>query len=140
MLRVLAAIDGSLHADHAVDYAIRLAANGTQIEVVLLNVQPEILAWQTHGLAQETMLARREQEGQRAAQVAGKRLKAAGVRFELRIESGEAAETIARVALEHRSDMIVLGTRGMGAIANLVIGSVAYKVVHLANVPVTLVK
>ena len=140
MLKVLAAVDGSLHADHAVDYVIELAAHGAQVEVLLLNVQPEILEWQTHGLAHETMVTRRQEEAQRAAEVACMQLKAAGVHHELRIESGEAAETIARVAVKQGSDMIVLGTRGIGAIANLVIGSVAYKVVHLAKVPVTLVK
>ena len=33
-----------------------------------------------------------------------------------------------------------MGTRGMGAIEGLALGSVAHKVVHLASVPVTLVK
>jgi nucleotide-binding universal stress UspA family protein len=33
-----------------------------------------------------------------------------------------------------------MGTRGMGAIGNLVLGSVATKVIHLTEVPVTLVK
>jgi nucleotide-binding universal stress UspA family protein len=33
-----------------------------------------------------------------------------------------------------------MGTRGMSAIGNLFLGSVTTKVVHLANVPVTLVK
>ncbi len=32
-----------------------------------------------------------------------------------------------------------MGTRGMGRVANLLLGSVASKVVHLARVPVTLV-
>jgi nucleotide-binding universal stress UspA family protein len=36
--------------------------------------------------------------------------------------------------------MIAMGTRGMGTIGNLLMGSVATKVVHLASVPVTLVK
>lgn len=37
-------------------------------------------------------------------------------------------------------DVIVMGTRGMGALGNLALGSTATKVVHLADVPVTLVK
>jgi nucleotide-binding universal stress UspA family protein len=36
--------------------------------------------------------------------------------------------------------MIVMGTRGMGGVAGLVLGSVATKVVHLSKVPVMLVK
>ena len=41
---------------------------------------------------------------------------------------------------ELNCDGIVMGTRGMGAIGNLVMGSVATKVVHLTKLPVTLVK
>jgi len=36
--------------------------------------------------------------------------------------------------------MIVMGTRGMGTVANLVLGSVATKVIHLSHIPVILVK
>jgi nucleotide-binding universal stress UspA family protein len=36
--------------------------------------------------------------------------------------------------------MVVMGTRGTTAISNLVIGSVATKVIHLTTIPVTLVK
>ena len=38
----------------------------------------------------------------------------------------------------HNCSQIVMGTRGMSAIANLVIGSTANQIVHLAEVPVTL--
>jgi nucleotide-binding universal stress UspA family protein len=37
-------------------------------------------------------------------------------------------------------DEVVMGTRGMGALGTLLLGSVAYRVVHLVHVPVTLVK
>jgi nucleotide-binding universal stress UspA family protein len=33
-----------------------------------------------------------------------------------------------------------MGTRGMGSVSNMLLGSVATKVIHLADVPVTLVK
>jgi nucleotide-binding universal stress UspA family protein len=44
------------------------------------------------------------------------------------------------VAEEQRVDGIVMGTRGLGPVKGLVLGSVANKVIHLAEVPVTLVK
>ncbi|MDP1900390.1 MAG: universal stress protein [Rubrivivax sp.] len=47
---------------------------------------------------------------------------------------------LARRADELGCDGIVMGTRGMTAIGSVVMGSVATKVVHAANVPVTLVK
>ena len=53
---------------------------------------------------------------------------------------GEIAETITKDASDRHCDMIVMGTRGMGTIGSLLMGSVATKVVHLADVPVALVK
>ena len=66
--------------------------------------------------------------------------KAAGVKFSTEILIGEVAGAIARYAQEHGCDAIVMGTRGMGAVGNLVLGSIATKVIHLTKLPVTLVK
>lgn len=140
MLKVLAAVDGSTHANRAVEHLVRLARSGMPVEVLLLNVQPEVVRWQTHGLAEEAMAAHRQKDAEHAAQTARGLLRKAGIRHEFRIETGDAAETINRVAKEQGAELVVIGTRGMGAIENLVIGSVAYKVVHLAKAPVTLVK
>lgn len=57
-----------------------------------------------------------------------------------RAEIGAAAETIDRVVRELGADQLVTGTRGLGSLGNLFLGSVAAKVVQLADVPVTLVK
>jgi nucleotide-binding universal stress UspA family protein len=140
MYRILAAIDGSEHAERIVEHLLRLTGSGAAIEVLLLNVQPEIVDWQTHGLATESMLAHREQLGAQASEHARKRLDDAGIAYRLRIELGDPARTIASIAAEERCDGIVMGTRGAGAIPGLILGSVANKVVHLAAVPVTLVK
>ena len=45
-----------------------------------------------------------------------------------------------RLAAERGVDCIVMGTRGMNALGGLLLGSVAQRVVHLASVPVMLVK
>jgi len=52
---------------------------------------------------------------------------------------GEPAAEIARIAESEGCDLIFMGTRGMGAVRNLILGSTATKVLHLAQVPVTLV-
>jgi len=52
---------------------------------------------------------------------------------------GNVADQIARYAAETSCTGIVMGTRGMGALGNLVLGSIATKVVHLSKLPVTLV-
>jgi nucleotide-binding universal stress UspA family protein len=64
----------------------------------------------------------------------------AQTRFVTRAEIGSPAETIDRVAREVGAHQIVMGTRGLGSLGNLFLGSIATKVVRLAQVPVTLVK
>lgn len=71
---------------------------------------------------------------------ARKLLDAAGVKYQHRIGVGDAAETIAAYAKEKGCDQIVMGTRGMGSVSNLLLGSVATQVIHLSPVPVLLVK
>jgi len=67
-------------------------------------------------------------------------LRAAGVACKEHMVQGEVAQTIARLATELGCDQIVMGTRGQSALSGLLLGSVAIEVLHLADVPVTLVK
>ena len=60
--------------------------------------------------------------------------------FGQRIETGATADTIVRVAGEIDADEIFMGSRGLGSVAALFMGSVATKVLHLTDLPVTLVK
>jgi nucleotide-binding universal stress UspA family protein len=53
------------------------------------------------------------------------KLEAAGAVFRTLVRSGQAAETIAQVAREEDIQHIVMGTRGLGHIQGLLLGSVA---------------
>jgi nucleotide-binding universal stress UspA family protein len=66
--------------------------------------------------------------------------RAAGVRCTGEIQVGSAAKAVVDYANRAGCDAIVMGTCGMGAVGNLLLGSIATKVLHLARVPVTLVK
>ena len=65
---------------------------------------------------------------------------AANVGFETLSRAGQPAEAIAQVARDKGIEHIVMGTRGLGRIQGLLMGSVAMKVIHLAQVPITLIK
>ncbi len=60
--------------------------------------------------------------------------------FTSEILVGSVAQAIVKRGEDLGCDGIVMGTRGMGAIGNLAMGSVATKVIHLTKLPVTLVK
>jgi nucleotide-binding universal stress UspA family protein len=53
---------------------------------------------------------------------------------------GSAAREIVDDAREHQADVIVMGSRGRGDLAGLVLGSTAHKVIHLADRPVLVVR
>lgn len=53
---------------------------------------------------------------------------------------GHAAESIAELAREGKFDLVVMGSRGHGDIVNLVLGSVATKVLAKCTVPVLLIR
>jgi nucleotide-binding universal stress UspA family protein len=67
-------------------------------------------------------------------------LKEAGVPFQKEILVGPIAQTLVDRARSLKCDAIVMGTHGLTALGSMLMGSVATKVVHLSDVPVTLVK
>jgi nucleotide-binding universal stress UspA family protein len=62
------------------------------------------------------------------------------VPYETEILTGPPGKVPAERAAQLGCDSIVMGTHGRGAISNLLMGSVATKVIHFSQVPVTLVK
>ena len=53
---------------------------------------------------------------------------------------GHVAQSIAKLAEEGKFDLVVMGARGHGDVANLVLGSVTTKVLALCSVPVLLIR
>jgi nucleotide-binding universal stress UspA family protein len=53
---------------------------------------------------------------------------------------GSVAEVVTQLADSLRCEQITMGTHGRGALADLLMGSTALKVIHLSKVPVLLVK
>jgi nucleotide-binding universal stress UspA family protein len=56
------------------------------------------------------------------------------------IDHSEVSERVLAAAREHDADVIVMGSRGRGDLAGLVLGSTAHKVIHLADRPVLVVR
>ena len=141
MLKVLLPVDGSENSNRAVKHLIHLIKNLGAMEVHGVNVQPELLYIDILlKPRQEIIDAWSHKAGGDASRSACALLDEAGIPYVLEFASGEVAEAIVRHAQRCQCDMIVMGTRGIGTVANLVLGSVANKVMHLANIPVTLVK
>jgi len=79
-------------------------------------------------------------EAKRQQQAARARLEPTGLSCVYQAIAGAPARVIADYARDHSIDHIVMGTRGLGKIAGLLLGSVATKVMREVGCPVTLVK
>ena len=140
-MKILLPVDGSAHSDRATQHVIATVRSGGQREIHLVNVQPLGDDWMVRRMIKSEELVKMEREwGESAIAEARAILEVAGVACVEHIEQGEVAPTVARLAQELTCDQIVMGTRGRSALGYLVLGSVAVKVLHLAKVPVTLVK
>jgi nucleotide-binding universal stress UspA family protein len=133
---ILLAVDGSPHAERAAELVHELARNGGEVVVVhVIEVMPM--------RGDVTMELDQERNGVEAASRYGKQLELAGVptKVELiRTLSGHVARLIVAAAQDHQADMIVLGSRGRSDLTALLLGSVAHKVIHLADRPVLVVR
>jgi len=142
MLKLLVATDGSDNANRGIDHVIKQAGRCAEpVEVHLLNVQMSLAGVNIKLLISlEDLHAYYHDEGMAALKSAREKLAAAGIKHAFHVGVGEPAEVIAQYAADKQCEQIVMGSRGMGALPNLVLGSVATKVIHLAKVPVLLVK
>ena len=130
--RWLVAVDGSRGSLHAVEMVARLAVLEQGAEVDLVHVE----SWLNKEAA-ETELARR---GWAATTNARQLLDASGIHWRLYALMGEGAPEIASLANELGSRGIAIGSRGLTAAESVLLGSIAYKVVHLAKTSVLLVR
>lgn len=139
MLRVLMPVDGSKNSLRAVKFVIRKAQLYKEpLELHLLNVQRPFPG--TIQGVHEAAERHHHDEGIKALAAARKLLDDAGLKYAYHIIVGETGETIARFTKTQKIEQIVMGTRGLGSVANMLLGSVATKVLHLVDVPVLLVK
>jgi len=138
--KIVVPIDGSDPALHALRVALKRAReSGARIH--LINVQlPVNLGSARAFLPKEAIEQYHAEESALALKSARELLSSEGVPFEAVTRTGHPADEIAAYASATNDDEIIMGSRGMGLMGNLVMGSVAAKVVHAAQVPVTLVK
>ena len=141
MLKTLVPIDGSESALRALRHVLALRERGLGLEIHLINAQVPIASGHAKMfIASDDYNRYCQEEGLAALGPARALLTEAGVDFRHHIVVGHIGETIVRFAREKGMEQIVMGSRGMSAISDLLMGSVASKVVQLAPMPVTVVK
>lgn len=140
-MKILLAVDGSEYTQHMLSF---VAAHG---EFLQAGMQYTALAVVTQVSTRAAAFFPRAELEDYYAEEAGKVLDPVrefaarnGWKVELRHGVGRAADKIAEVAEEEHFDLIVLGSHGHGALAGLVLGSVATGVLARCATPVLIVR
>ena len=138
-MKILVPVDGSEASLHAVRYITKTFAQ-TDAEVHLLNVQHPLPSAVSDFVGEKERHAYHEDEGRKALDAPRRLLSEAGIAHRDHIAMGSVAETIVHHAGELGCGQIVIGSRGLSPLPNLLLGSTTTRVLHLAEVPVTVVK
>jgi nucleotide-binding universal stress UspA family protein len=140
--KFLVAVDGSDHGWKALDLATNLAS-GADAELVILHVvpyepMPEGLKQfaKVEGIPIEEQAVRfhlGRKFGDKIASEAEARARKSGLdRVTTLVAEGNAAHEIVEMAKSKDTEMVFLGSRGLGEVKGMVMGSVSHKVMHLA--------
>jgi nucleotide-binding universal stress UspA family protein len=146
-MKILVPYDGSAASQRAVEYSLRIstAVGKPTVEVHLLNVQeadPSVMDYFRRDAAEVAarLVATCRDAGAKLLEAAARIVESADVRTQRTVLIGDPATIIASYVDNQHCDMVVMGTRGLGPVGGLMLGSVTSKVIHLVKVPVTLVK
>lgn len=133
--KVVWATDGSVHADRAMTHAVRVAGEeGAELHVV--HVVAKLQSGRASGL---DAMANEDEIKAKVSHQAESLATEHGVRTSTHIVAGlsnHIADRIAEVADAAGADLIVVGTRGHGAIGSLVLGSVTQRLLRVSRCPV----
>jgi len=142
-MKILVATDGSKRALHAVDYAARLVRllRSAPNPITLISVHDDLGLRSAKSFVGSAKVADYLRElSEKELKPARKLLDSAGVKHNMVIRTGRVAQEIVACADEGKFDLIVMGAKGRSAIADLLLGSVAQRVLATAKQPVVLVK
>jgi len=139
--KILLATDGSAHAEKALEYAQDLALRD-DAQVIVVHAFEPVPTYHSYqkALWGDEVLARHIAAGQEMANEAAQKLQEAGVDVTVEVREGPPADAILRVADVRQPDLIVMGSRGHGELASLLLGSVSHRVLAHTNVPVLVVR
>lgn len=141
MSKLLVPVDGSDSAKRALRHALACGGEACSPEIHLLNIQEPIVDWEVRRFMRDEEIdkmlrAKAEDILAEAAEIAV----LSGREVHRHILIGDTAQGIVEQARELGCDQIVMGTRGMGTLQGMLLGAISTKVLHLVEIPVTLVK
>jgi nucleotide-binding universal stress UspA family protein len=140
-MKILVAADGSPFSKRMLAY---LAAHdewlGSSHQYTVLNCTPQMLPRAASFFDRESLEAYYRDEAEKVFKPIRTFFERHGIEAKFVAKVGHAAELIASTANKGKFDLLVMGSHGHGAIGNLVMGSVATKVLAGCKTPTLIVR
>ncbi|GIM29974.1 universal stress protein [Clostridium polyendosporum] len=135
---ILLAVDGSKHSLRATQEAIKIAslANKCMIQVIVVIDFSQSTSEVLHAQGKEELeLSRRKK-----LLPIEEKLKSSNLSYQIKILHGEPGPTIVDYANKGKFELVVVGSRGLNSLQEMVLGSVSHKVAKRVQCPVLIVK
>lgn len=136
--RILVGVDGSEPSKEAAHMAGEIAER-FDASILLMYVVPPVVVPADTGGAELAIIEANRAAGEDALE----RIKAAvgrpGIRVDTAVGFGSVAETLTDMATAENADLVVVGSRGRGAVARVLLGSTADRLGHVCRRPLLIV-
>lgn len=135
---ILLAVDGSENSLRATDEAVKIASLIPDCQIIVVFVadfsksKNEIL----HAQGKEEL----EYARRKKMIPVEEKINSKNINYQLKILRGNPGPTIIEHADQEKADMVVIGSRGLNTLQEMVLGSVSHEVMKNANCPVLIVK
>ncbi|MDP3563958.1 MAG: universal stress protein [Methanoregula sp.] len=138
--KILLATDGSENASRAADAAIGLAQGLSLPSITIAHIVTSPPSESRMVQAKFDVHSLLVEESRKAISGTLNRCDAAGIAYTLKVAIGDPAQEIIAHIAKEQIDLVIIGSRGLGTLKGVLIGSVSQKIAHLAPCPVLIVK
>ncbi len=140
-MKILLAVDGSSYTKKMLAYLVMHGEFfSAHYDYTIFTVQPQMPLHVVSAVGKDIVRSYHADEAESVLSPVSLFLVRHGIDAKSSWRVGQAAETIAKLATTGRFDLILMGSHGHGSVVNLVMGSVATKVLANCKVPVLLIR
>jgi nucleotide-binding universal stress UspA family protein len=137
--KIVVGVDGSEPSEHALAWAIEEAGlRDARVEVVTAWFLAPMIYGASNLLPPTVSDRAVESDAQEIAKAAADKVRTAGLEVESSVHAGHASDVL--VGQSDGADLLVVGSRGHGGFAGLLLGSVSAQCAHHAHCPVVIVR
>jgi nucleotide-binding universal stress UspA family protein len=130
---VVVGVDGSQGSFRALAWCGKIAA-GMATEVIAVHAEEPLAEWVPHADPHSWYQVAREHVEEWVAP-----LRRAGITVRVLVAEGSPVDALTDAAIREQAGLVVVGSRGLGGITGLRLGSTALKVLHHGHLPVVMV-